>query len=213
MPMNRESYDAIALQWDTHRVHLSPAESRVLSLVAQDLMPGATILDLGCGTGRPVATHCAALGFRVHGVDQSPAMLALAQSRLPEHRWTCAEIEHFAMQGEYAGVIAWDSLFHIPREHHAAVFARVRRALPDGGRIALTAGGSEHPAFTDTMFDHTFFYDSHPPTTTASLLERAGFRVVHQEFLNQPDGGRDKGRIAIVAAAVPGAHVGTRSDD
>jgi cyclopropane fatty-acyl-phospholipid synthase-like methyltransferase len=199
--MNLESYDAIAHEWDEQRIRLSPSEARILTLLVRGLAPDSVVLDLGCGTGRPVATHLAASGFRVCGVDQSPAMLALAQSRLPTHEWIRAEIERFDFTSTFAAAIAWDSLFHIPREYHGDIFVRLRRALPAGGRFALTAGGSDHPAFVDAMLNHQFFYDSHPPSVTVALLERAGFRVEHQEYLNVPDGARDKGRIAVVAIA------------
>jgi cyclopropane fatty-acyl-phospholipid synthase-like methyltransferase len=200
--MNLESYEAIALQWDEQRSRLSPSEARILALLVDGLEPDSVVLDLGCGTGRPIATYFAASGFRVCGVDQSPAMLALAQARLPTHKWILAEIESFSFATEFAVAIAWDSLFHIPRANHGDVFARLRRGLPTGGRFALTAGGSDHPAFIDTMLDRQFFYDSHPPSVTVALLEQTGFRIEHQEYLNHPDGARDKGRIAVVAAAV-----------
>jgi cyclopropane fatty-acyl-phospholipid synthase-like methyltransferase len=199
--MNLESYETIALRWDAQRTQLSLAESRILAIAVAGLEPGSLILDLGCGTGRPIATHLAAAGFRILGVDQSPAMLALAQARLPTHRWVRAEIERFAFDPGHDGAVAWDSLFHIPRERHGEIFARLRRSLPTGGRFAFTAGGSDHPAFTDTMLGREFFYDSHPPAVTVTLLEQAGFRVEHHEYLNHPDGARDKGRIAVVAEA------------
>lgn len=200
--MNLESYDAVARLWDEQRVRLSPAEARILPLVTDGLAPGSVLLDLGCGTGQPIATHFAAAGFRIAGVDQSPVMLALARQRLPEHEWHLASIENFPQVTPVAGVIAWDSLFHIPRDRHAEILRRIRTTLPQGGRVALTAGGSEHPAFTDTMLGHRFFYDSHPPQQTARLLDASGFRIVHEEYLNQPDGARDKGRIAFVAEAI-----------
>jgi hypothetical protein len=75
----------------------------------------------------------------------------------------------------------------------------VRRALIPGGRVMLTAGGSANPAFTDTMFDREFFYDSHAPEALADLLRELGFEIVLNEFMNLPTSGRDKGRIAIVA--------------
>lgn len=199
--MNLESYDAIATQWDRHRVQLSTSEARILTRLVDGLEPDSVVLDLGCGTGRPIATHVAALGFRVCGVDQSAAMLDIARTRLPDHEWIRSEIENFPFATPCAAAIAWDSLFHIPRVHHEAIFARLRCALPIGGRFALTAGGSDHPAFIDSMLDHQFFYDSHPPSVTMALLERTGFRIEHHEYLNDPDGARDKGRIAVVAIA------------
>ena len=71
--------------------------------------------------------------------------------------------------------------------------------LAPGGRLMVTVGGSEHPAFTDTMYDQTFFYDSHPPGTVLAMLRHIGFEPLIAEFVNLPTTGRDKGRFAIVA--------------
>jgi len=199
--MNLESYNAIAEQWARHRVALSPREAAVLPMLVEDLPPGSTVLDLGCGTGQPIAAYFADAGFRIVGVDQSPAMLARARQALPAHRWLLGTLEDFPAISHVAAVVAWDSLFHVPREQHAHIIRRVRATLPLGGRFALTVGGSEHPAFTDVMFGHTFFYDSLPPAQVTALLTSSGFRVVHESFLNHPDGARDKGRVALVAAA------------
>lgn len=200
--LNRDSYDRIAERWNAHRVQLSSAEVRILSMLVDKLAPDSTILDLGCGTGQPVATHLAASGYRIIGVDQSPGMLEFARNRLPTHQWILAEIENFPFDAHCGAALAWDSLFHLPRERHEEIFVRLRGALPLGGRLALTAGGSNHPPFTDSMFDHDFFYDSHPPAGTLEALARAGFCVEHHEYLNIPDGAGDRGRIAVVAAAV-----------
>ncbi len=67
----------------------------------------------------------------------------------------------------------------------------------------LTCGGSEHPPFTDTMFDHTFAYDSHPPQKMLELLAAQGFVPRISEFMNLPTGRRDKGRYAVVAQRSP----------
>ncbi len=188
--------------WDAQRVHLSDAEQRLLELTLEATRPGDSVLDLGCGTGRPIAQYVVARGLSVTGVDQAPGLLAIARERMPLEEWVESRLEEFEPEGQYGAAIAWDSLFHIPRERHAAILRRVRDALPPGRRLALTAGGSEHPPFTDTMFGETFFYDSHAPEAIVDVLEQAGFQIVHAEFLNLPTTGRDKGRYAIVAGAV-----------
>jgi cyclopropane fatty-acyl-phospholipid synthase-like methyltransferase len=199
--MNLDSYNAIAEQWELHRARLSPLEAEILPLLVEGLAPNSRVLDLGCGTGQPVAAFFAGRGFQMVGVDQSPAMLALARRRLPTHQWLLGTLEDFPSINEVAAVVAWDSVFHVPRDRHADIFRRVRETLPAGGRFALTVGGSEHPAFTDVMFGHTFFYDSFPPAQVRAMLATAGFRVVNETHLNHPDGARDKGRVALVAAA------------
>ena len=202
--INRESYDGIAARWDATRTSFSGSERRYLDAVLERLAAPARILDLGCGTGRPMAAYVLARGHRVTGVDQSEALLAIARERFPDGEWIHSTIEDFDFdepgEGSFDGAIAWDSLFHIERERHESILAKVHRALAPGARLMLTAGGSENqPAFTDTMFDHEFFYDSHSPERIASILRGLGFELVIHEYMNLPTSGRDKGRIAIVA--------------
>jgi trans-aconitate methyltransferase len=201
--LNRESYDAIAGRWDSHRTRLSEAEKRLIDLCLEATPGGGHVLDLGCGTGRPVAEYLSARQLRVTGVDQSSEMLSHARRRLPEQTWIAARLQDYQPPAGMVAVIVWDSLFHIPRVEHEGILARARSALAAGARMALTVGGSaDCPAFTDTMFDRTFFYDSHSPEAARALLEKLGFEILHGELLNPPTGGRDRGRYAIVARAV-----------
>jgi len=203
--INRASYDAIAQKWDAARTTLSGSERRFLDTMLDGLTVPAHILDLGCGTGRPIAEYVLSSGHRITGVDQSESLLAIARARFPEGEWALARMEDFSgevsRRGAFDGAIVWDSLFHVERERHAAILANVRRALVPHGRVMLTAGGSDARPFTDTMFDREFFYDSYAPEELASLLGELGYEMMLNEFLNPPTSGRDKGRIGIVARA------------
>jgi cyclopropane fatty-acyl-phospholipid synthase-like methyltransferase len=198
--VNRASYNAIASAWDAARTAFSGRERAYVDALLDGLPVPSRLLDLGCGTGRPIAAHLLACGHRVTGVDQAEDLLALARARLPAATWVHAAIEDYRPAEPFDAIVCWDALFHLERTRHAALFARSASWLRPGGRLMLTFGGSDHPAFTDTMFGRTFFYDSHPPETALALLERAGFRVLLSEFLNPPTLGRDKGRYAVVAA-------------
>jgi cyclopropane fatty-acyl-phospholipid synthase-like methyltransferase len=198
--MNRESYDAIAPAWDAARAAFYGRECAYVDALLDGLPVPATVLDLGCGTGRPIAESVLAKEHRVTGVDQSEKLLDLARRRFPNATWIHGAIESFATAERFHAIVCWDALFHIERGRHEELFARFASWLVPGGRLMLTCGGSDHPAFTDTMFGRTFFYDSHPPATVLALLAAAGFRPSIAEFMNEPTAGRDKGRYAIVAA-------------
>lgn len=157
------------------------------------------ILDLGCGTGRPMAEYVLARGHAVTGVDQSTRLLGKARTRFPLATWIESRIEDFESPMRFAGVLCWDALFHIERGKHADLLSRMASFLEPGGRLAITVGGSEQPPFTDTMFGETFFYDSFPPERVLELLAGCGFVTLLAEFLNEPTSGRDKGRYAILA--------------
>lgn len=197
--INRDSYNAIAGRWDTERRTFYGRERDYLDALVAGLPAGARVLDLGCGTGRPMAEYVLSKGHHLTGVDQAGALLNIARARYPEATWINARIETFAPASAFDAILCWDSLFHIERERHAALFQRFAALLPPGGRLMTTLGGSAHPPFTDTMYGRTFFYDSHPPEPALALLDAAGFTPVIAEFMNPPTAGRDKGRYAVVA--------------
>jgi 2-polyprenyl-3-methyl-5-hydroxy-6-metoxy-1,4-benzoquinol methylase len=146
-----------------------------------------------------MAEYAIAKGHRVIGIDQSDELLARAKMRFPSAQWINATLEEYAFADQCQGVICWDSLFHVERSHHECILTRIATSLPIGGRLMLTVGGSEHPAFTDVMFDKEFLYDSLPPAEVLRILVSLGCVTLVSEFMNLPTTGRDKGRYAIVA--------------
>lgn len=197
--MNRQSYNAIAASWDAARAGFYGREREYVDTLLNSLAAPSDILDLGCGTGRPIAEYILSKGHRVTGVDQAEALLERARSRYPNGTWIESTIEEFDPPKQFDAIVCWDAMFHIDRARHAALFARFARLLLPGGRLMMTVGGSDHPAFTDTMFGQSFFYDSHPLDKVRGMLAAAGFEPVIAEFMNEPTAGRDKGRYAIVA--------------
>lgn len=47
------------------------------------LSPRAAILDIGCGSGVPIARALANEGFTVYGIDAAPALVAAFRRHLP----------------------------------------------------------------------------------------------------------------------------------
>ena len=197
--LNRDAYDRVAGQWSAARSGFFKQEEGYLDALLCGLPPASLILDAGCGSGHPMAGAVLARGHRVLGVDQSTALLALARQRFPAGRFELCALTDYGFEETVGGIICWDTLFHLPRAAHEPLLARMAGCLAPGGRLMLTSGGSEHPAFTDSMFGQVFFYDSHAPEGLRALLRALGLRVMREELLNAPTGGRDKGRIAVLA--------------
>jgi 2-polyprenyl-3-methyl-5-hydroxy-6-metoxy-1,4-benzoquinol methylase len=200
--MNRTSYNTIATTWDSARSTWSGMEQRFVDTFLAEIVAPSPILDLGCGTGRPIGEYLLSRGYSLTGIDQAANLLQFARSRFPQARWIESRIEDLedvAGSEQFAGIICWDALFHIERSAHAAILRTMAALLRPNGRIMLTIGGSDHPAFTDTMFGQPFFYDSHPPEIVVQIIEQIGFQIIAAEFLDKPTSGRDKGRYVIVA--------------
>ena len=197
--MNRDSYNKIAHEWGAARNKFFGREREYLDAVLTTVPAGSTILDMGCGTGYPMAEYITAQGHHVLGVDQSEEILAIAKKNLPNEKWVLSTMEAYEPREDYQGALLWDSLFFIPRAQHEPIVRKVVRALPSGGRFMLTVGGSSHPAFTDFMYGQEFHYDSNTPEETEQFIQQLGCSLVIAEYMNMPSGGREKGRYAIVA--------------
>lgn len=199
-------YDHIAGQW--HANHRGQAyEDRVLGyvdVILEGLPPGARVLDVGCGTGNLIARHIVRRGYRVTGVDQSQRMLEIAGRVIPEAELIHADMVRVQLDGTFAAAVAWDSIFHVERKHHAAVYRKLARSLAPGGRLLLSVGGSDvissgadsdAEGFTSEMFGHTFFYSGYAPHVARQLLEAEGFEIELWEV----DDPSSLGHIAVIA--------------
>jgi len=106
-----------------------------------DLPAGSLIGDLPCGTGR-LAEVALEMGFRVHGMDVSPAMLAVARRRLARfgNRFTAGTGDILALRGRprFDAVLSARFLMHFPPERQRALVRAL--AAASRGRVVLTQG-------------------------------------------------------------------------
>jgi cyclopropane fatty-acyl-phospholipid synthase-like methyltransferase len=186
-------YDHIAEAW--HEEGRAFTSKKYVDLLAGRLEPGASVLDLGCGTGEPVARYLIERGFRVVCVDESAAMLEVARRVVPEAELIRADMCELELDEQFAAVVAWDSLFHVERSRHLSVFRKLASLLSPAGLLLLSAGGTGHAGFTSEMHGHTFFYSAHDPAETLRLLTSAGFEVE----LCEEDDPSSHGHLAIIA--------------
>jgi SAM-dependent methyltransferase len=89
---------------------------------------GASVLELGCGTGR-ILRPLAALGHPVTGVDDSPDMLA----HLGELPTACGSIESVRLGVTFDVVLLASTLINVDPSLRRSFLATVREHLADGG--------------------------------------------------------------------------------
>ena len=96
----------MAERYDRALAILRPLQELLRREAVSKLEParGATVLDLGCGTGASFSLLVDLVGSSgvVVGVDQSAGMLAVARRRITETRWQnveliCAPVQHAAL--------------------------------------------------------------------------------------------------------------------
>ncbi len=196
-----EAYDRIASAWRSDRGRAAAVEICRGGILARFLDPlpvGSCVIDVGCGCGEPLMAYLAARGLRVTGLDGSARMLDLARLAVPTAAFVLGDMRTANPGGPFDAVLAWDSVFHLPRCDHASMFTRFRSWLRPGGRLLLSLGGEGgdgDEGFTSEMHGETFFYSGHEPLEALRLLEGAGFRVEHWEV----DDSSSRGHIAVLA--------------
>lgn len=110
---------------------------------ALDIQPGEEVISIGCGPGFETAGLAEAVGTngRVHGIDNSEAMLELANQR-------CDDLPHVSHeQGDAVDLPVADSGFDVAVcvqvieyiEDVTAAIAELARVLKPGGRAAVYA--------------------------------------------------------------------------
>jgi SAM-dependent methyltransferase len=141
-------------------------------LIHAALPEGATILELGCGTGR-ITRGLLALGHPVTGVDFSADMLA----HMPEQARTVLHDIETLRLGERFDAVTLTSNMVTGEEAQALAFLRTARAhVRDGGAVVIER---LHPRWGDPEVMRTIAAPRSRDGITASLhdIEGDGTRI------------------------------------
>ena len=165
----------------------SLAEKPWLDRFASLLPQGASILDIGCGSGEPIAGYFIGNGYDVTGIDASLPLIELCRARFPEKLWVVADMRKLALGRRFDGLIAWHSFFHLNAEDQRRMFAIFRQHANDGAALMFTAGPGQGEAI-GTFQGKPLYHASLSREEYESLLAAHGFRLL-DHIVEDPDCG------------------------
>lgn len=183
----RAVYDRTAEAFTQHRIG-SRMEEGWLARFHAALPPGGEVLDLGCGSGEPVARRLLDMGFRVTGADFSPKMLALAAAALPQADWVEADMRQLDLGRQFDGIVAWHSFFHLTIAAQRDALPRVLDHLRPGGVLMMTLGVDEGEAHGHVDGDIVYHASLSDPEYRR-ILAAAGVEVIDFVHNDQSCGG------------------------
>ncbi|QGZ57734.1 class I SAM-dependent methyltransferase [Paraburkholderia acidiphila] len=162
---------------------------------------GSRVLDIGCGSGRDLA-YLQTLECDVYGLDATPELVELAQSRHPElkGRIVCESIPSAQVPfgGAFDGVLCSAVLMHIPLEHQIAAAEFIERSLKPGGRLLYSVPSKRRDATTTENRDgHGRLFIPDLVEGYIDILVNQGFTLI-ERWCNADSLGRDEVEWASV---------------
>ncbi len=168
-------WDAIAAELIARR-EKSRIGITVVRRWAHSLPRGASVLDLGCGSGVPVSEALIHEGLVVYGLDASPTLVAAFRGRFPRADVACEAVETSRFFGRtFDAVIAVGLLFLLSVEAQKVVIAKIGLALNPGGRVLFTSP-SQECTWADLMTGRQSC--SLGASSYITLLSEAGLRLI-----------------------------------
>jgi SAM-dependent methyltransferase len=146
-----------------------------------------SVLDLGCGSGVPIARFLIERGCAVTGVDAATAMIAIARANFPAMRWIVGDMRRLALGERFDAVLAWNSFFHLTADDQRGMFAVFRDHVAPGGRLLFTAGPEAGEAIGE-LYGRRLYHASLASAEYRELLDRHGFEVL-THVVEDPDCG------------------------
>jgi len=136
--------------------------------------PGRKVLDLGCGTGVPIARYLADRRCDITGVDGAPAMVRLFQHNMPQARIYEADMRGIFIGETFDLILAWNSFFHLSAEDQRAMFATFATHAHKRSILLFTSGPEAGEEIGD-LAGRPLYHASLSPSEYRILLEASGF--------------------------------------
>ena len=170
-------YDRHAQAFDLARGRSLP-ERAWLDRFLDYVPAGGTVLDVGCGSGEPLARYLLDRGFGVFGVDGSPSMIDLCRARFSSSEWLVMDMRELGLERRFDGVLAWDSFFHLGIDDQRETLPRLAMHARPGAPLMFTSGTEEGEAI-GSCFGESLYHASLDSEEYRRILSANGFVVRH----------------------------------
>jgi SAM-dependent methyltransferase len=194
----RRGYDALSARYDEAydgETKYGPWLEELLGRLATP----SRILDVGCGSGVPVALALATAGHQVTGVDLSEVQVQRARERVPAAEFIQGDATklEFPVAG-FDAVVSFYALIHIPLDEQPALLRRIAGWLRPGGLFVATVGAHAWTGTEENWLggEVPMWWSHSDAGTTRRWIEAAGLVVEREEFV--PEGA--SGHVVLWAA-------------
>ncbi len=187
----QRGYDSLSYRY--RRDHEIPAEyAPWLTDLQRRLPANANVLDLGCGSGIPVAKTLADNGHQVTGVDLSEVQINRARQLVPQATFLHADATQVAFADRtFDAVICLYALIHMPIDTQPHLLHRIATWLRPGGLLLATTGAHEWTGTQDHWLGGTatMWWSHADATTYRKWITQAGLHIDSEHFVPEANSG------------------------
>lgn len=176
-------YNDLIDWFDAHRSKELNMEQFYLDLI-QHHVPQGSILDVGCGTGEPLAKFFIAKGYELTGVDASIKMIDFCKKNYPGKQWLLVDMRDLNLGTTFDVVIAWHSFFHVPLEDQPGTLKLLAKHVKENGLLVFTSG-PEHGEIWSNNGGRDLYHASLSCQEYKHLLSVNNFQVIAHK-INDP---------------------------
>ncbi len=187
----RRGYDAVSVLYDQAFGGAAKYQPW-LDELRDRLPPGSAVLDLGCGSGLPVARDLTAAGYHVTGVDISDVQVRRARDLVPAATFIRADVSTVRFDaGAFDAVLSFFALIHLPLADQPSLLARAASWLRPGGLFVATTGYRAWTGVEENWLGGgaPMWWSHADAATYRSWITQAGLSVDREEFVPEGNGG------------------------
>jgi cyclopropane fatty-acyl-phospholipid synthase-like methyltransferase len=171
-----------------------------LSALCKNLPAHASVVDLGCGSGRAIDYLCKK-GCSCTGVDLSATMLKLCIKNVPEAKLVKADFRKWIPKEKFDAVCSFFALIHISRKETWEMLGTIKhKMLKDDGFILLgLVKGEEEVLYPDFMNTGIRIWESgYKKKDVEEKLRKIGFRILKSRQDKFKDGNFTETQIFVM---------------
>jgi ubiquinone/menaquinone biosynthesis C-methylase UbiE len=186
-----QGFDKIAEKYEEWSRHTRIDErERYTSLVIDRLQAGSAVLDLGCGSGVPTTARLAQ-HFTVTGVDISTYQIDLARQNVPQATCMQSDIAQVVFPpSSFDAVVAFYSLFCLPRTELAPVLQKIASWLRPGGYFVASLGTqSIEELYSPDWLGVPMYWSLFESEENKRLVHEAGLTIISADEETEEEDG------------------------
>lgn len=146
---------------------------RIISLIK----PNSKILDLGCGTGKPIAEYFIKQGFSVTGVDASERLIDIAAREVPSMKCIFQDMRSISLGKKFDCIFAWHSFFHLTKSDQRNIFGIFEKHIVPNGVLVFTSGPDEGEIYSENG-GQMLYHASLSQQEYKKLLDKHNFELL-----------------------------------